>query len=474
MPFLRRSPSADIQRDPAVRLWLSLRRATTVALLLAAAPVVPAAHEIPNSVTILAYARPEGDRLRLLLRVPLGVMRDLDFPLRDGTYLDIPRADSLVREGARLWLADYIDVYEDGRVLGDERLVLARVSLPSDRSFVSYDAALANAQRAPLPADTDIPWQQALVDVLFEYGITSPSARFAIDPRLARLGVRTNTVLRFVPPDGAERAYQYTGDPGLLQLDPSWGHAALRFVRSGFAHILGGFDHLLFLFCLVIPVRRIRSLVAIVTAFTVAHSITLIASALGMAPGALWFPPLIETLIALSIVYMAFENIVGAKLEHRWKFAFGFGLVHGFGFAFALRESMQFAGSHLLSALLAFNVGVELGQLLVVALLVPALALLFRYVVRPRPGAILLSALVAHSGWHWMTERGATFKNYDFQWPAFDLALLASLARVMMLVLIIGVAARLVYGLARWARREGEWPGAEVGMEAAIPADKRR
>ncbi len=116
----------------------------------------------------------------------------------------------------------------------------------------------------------------------------------------------------------------------------------------------------------------------------------------------------------------------------------------------------------------------ELGQLLVVAVLVPALALLFRYVVRPRPGAILLSALVAHSAWHWMTERGAVLKEYEFQWPVLDLALLAGLARAMMLALIVALAAKAVYGLARWARREGEWPAGGVGVEAAIGTDKRR
>ena len=84
-------------------------------------------------------------------------------------------------------------------------------------------------------------------------------------------------------------------------------------MKLGFCHILDGTDHLLFLFCLVIPFRRFRSLVAVVTAFTVAHSITLIASAYNLAPDALWFPPLIETLIATSIVYMALENIVGAN-----------------------------------------------------------------------------------------------------------------------------------------------------------------
>jgi hypothetical protein len=149
-------------------------------------------------------------------------------------------------------------------------------------------------------------------------------------------------------------------------------------VALGFEHILSGTDHLLFLLCLVIPLRRVRTLVAVATAFTVAHSVTLIASAYDLAPSAMWFPPLVETLIATSIVYMALENIVGANTGRRWLITFAFGLVHGFGFSFALRETLQFAGSHLLTSLLAFNLGVELGQLLVLAIAVPALAVLFR------------------------------------------------------------------------------------------------
>ena len=109
--------------------------------------------------------------------------------------------------------------------------------------------------------------------------------------------------------------------------------------QLGFQHILDGIDHLLFLFCLVIPFRRLRPLVAIVTAFTVAHSITLIASACELAPDALWFPPLIETLIAaVDRLHGAREHRRRAELERRWMIAFGFGLVHGFGFSFALRE----------------------------------------------------------------------------------------------------------------------------------------
>jgi len=273
--------------------------------------------------------------------------------------------------------------------------------------------------------------------VLIDYKITDPAAKFSIEPALAHLGIRTTTVLRFLPPNGSERAFEYLGDPGLVRLDPRWHQAARRFVALGFQHILDGLDHLLFVFCLVIPFRRLRSLVAIITSFTVAHSITLIASASGLAPDALWFPPLIEVLIALSIVYMAFENIVGAKIERRWVIAFAFGLVHGFGFSFILRESLQFAGSHLATSLVAFNVGVELGQLAVLAVAIPALALAFRYVVAERIGTILLSALVAHTAWHWMLERGAALKQYQFAWPTMDVAFAASAMRAGMLVLII-------------------------------------
>src|SRR5262249_14264136 len=208
---------------------------------------------------------------------------------------------------------------------------------------------------------------------------------FSIRPGLDHLATRVVTVLRFLPPGGAIRAYEFRGDSGVVPLDPRWHQAALRFVELGFFHILDGTDHLLFLLCLVIPFRRFRALVLVVTAFTIAHSVTLIASARNLGPDALWFPPLIETLIATSIVYMALENIVGAGTMHRrWMMAFGFGLVHGFGFSFALRETLQFAGSHLLLSLLSFNLGVEMGQLLVLLLLVPALNALFRFVVAER------------------------------------------------------------------------------------------
>src|SRR2546427_479145 len=155
----------------------------------------------------------------------------------------------------------------------------------------------------------------------------------------------------------------------------------------------------------------------------------------------------------MSIVYMALENIVGGiGVQRRWMITFGFGLVHGFGFSFALRQTLQFAGSHLLTSLLSFNVGVELGQLLVLLVLVPALDLLFRRAVPERTGTIVLSALVAHTAWHWMIERWDRLRQFRFPWPALDAALLASTMRGLMVVV---VAAGLV-----WLVRSGVRPAA--------------
>ena len=218
-------------------------------------------------------------------------------------------------------------------------------------------------------------------------------------------------------------------------------------MELGFFHILDGIDHLLFLLCLVIPFRRIVPLITLVTSFTVAHSITLGASAFGYAPSALWFPPLVETLIALSIVFMALENILGAKLQRRWLVAFGFGLVHGFGFSFALRESLQFAGSHLVTSLLAFNVGVELGQIAVLLVAVPVLVLLFRHVVAERLGVIVMSALIAHTSWHWMADRWGTLQAYTISLPPLDIVFLLTLVRWSMAILVLVGLAWIMKGI---------------------------
>lgn len=431
-------------------------------ILLAAVSTVggPArAHEIPTDVVVQIYVKPDSQQVNLLLRVPLDAMRDVNVPLRGPGYINIDEADESLRDAAEIWLANFIHIVADETVLDKWSIDALRISLPSNTSFANYESAYRHIEGPPLDSATELYRDQALLDVIITYPMAGPASDFSIDPDLGRLGQRTTTVLRFLPGEGLLRVFELTGSPGLVALDPAWHHAFLLFVQRGVSHILDGTDHLLFVMCLVIPFRRIRPLIAIVTSFTVAHSITLMASAFKLLPNALWFPPLIETLIAASIVYMAFENIVGSRWQRRWIIAFGFGLVHGFGFAFALRDTLQFAGSHLITSLLAFNIGVEIGQLMLILIAVPVLNFLFRTAIQERMGTILLSALLAHSGWHWLSDRAAVLSEYRFAWPTLNAAFFASTLRWIMLLLIIGVALWLLYKVYRGFVAESARPG---------------
>lgn len=419
-----------------------------VLLAFCAAAMDASAHEIPTDVVVRSFLKPADDRVELLLRVPLEAMRDVDIPLKGPGYVDIPEAQPYLADAAEIWLANFVSVYAGGERLDDWRIDRVRLSLPSDRSFADYERAIAHLQGS-LDPDTELYRDQALLDVRLSWPRTSAADDFAIEPAFGRLGLRTTTVLNFLPSEGVQRVFEFTGSPGIVPLDPRWHQAFFRFVRLGIDHILLGVDHVLFVLCLIVPFRRIRPLIAIITSFTLAHSITLVASAFGLAPAAPWFPPFIEMLIALSIVYMAVENIIGTRWDRRWIIAFGFGLVHGFGFSFALGETLQFAGSHLITSLFAFNLGVELGQLLLIAVAVPLLGLLFRKPTVEKTGTIVLSALLAHSGWHWLTDRASQLTLYSYSLPRLDAALLASLMRWAMLTLIIALAVWLLTALVR-------------------------
>jgi len=460
----QRRPSLLERWTRGLRRWGLARRARqgrgisargiAAGLLAAAALALPRealAHEIPERVAIMGYVRPDGLRVELLLRVPLEAMRDLDFPLMADGSLDLVRVRALLPQAAKQWITDYLALEAGGRTLADPRILGTRIALPNDRSFEDWANARAHFDLPALESVPGLQWQAALFDVRLEYTLEQADAPLVLRPALAHLGIRTTSVLHVIAADGTDRILVYEGNPDRIALEPRWHDAARQFVGEGFRHILGGIDHLLFVLCLVLPVRRWRSLVAIVTAFTLAHSLTLGAAALGLAPAAGWFPPLVETLIAASIVWLTLENIVlpAERLENRWALAFGFGLVHGFGFSFALGDTLQFAGGHLVMALASFNVGVELGQLLVLALALPALQWVHRHVGadRERLVTIVGSALVAHTAWHWMSDRWATLGAFRGQlaWPALDATLALGAMRAALLLtlaLALGLALR--------------------------------
>lgn len=452
----------------SIRSVLRCGLAVALALLLPALAERAQAHEIPERVTVLAFVQQDGGTVRALLRVPLEAMRDVAFPLRGDGTLVLGGVMPFLQEAAQLWLVPGLSLRANGASVAPARVGAVRLSLPSERGFDDLASALAHVQRAPVDTTVQLVWTQALLDVLLVFDDVPADARLTLEPALAHLGVRTTTVVRTQLADGTERAFRFEGDPGRVALDPTWWQAASSFVRLGVEHILGGIDHLLFVCCLVIPVRRWRPLLAIVSAFTVAHSLTLVAAALGVRPDALWFPPLVETLIAASIVYMAAENVLrpAEVLERRWPMAFAFGLVHGFGFSFALGESLQFAGAHLVTSLAAFNVGVELGQLAVLAVVTPLLAWVFARVTRPTALVAVLSLLVGHTAWHWMMERGGELMAFEVSLAAPDATTWLVILRLVLLLL---VATAVAWGLSgvfgRWSggpRRETLAPPSAV------------
>ena len=173
------------------------------------------------------------------------------------------------------------------------------------------------------------------------------------------------------------------------------------FVKLGIEHILTGYDHLLFLVALLATARGAWSVVRIVTAFTLAHSVTLSVAALGIVT----IPDrIIEPLIAATIVWVALENLFAAEPDRRrWIWSFGFGLVHGFGFASVLGE-LGLKGATLVRGLVGFNVGVEIGQLIFVAVFLPALMWLSRgrgAWLTPRIASLAVAAI----GTYWLVER---------------------------------------------------------------------
>jgi hydrogenase/urease accessory protein HupE len=200
--------------------------------------------------------------------------------------------------------------------------------------------------------------------------------------------------------DAANNSFEL--DVAALRISQTRPHAFWGFLALGVEHIWLGFDHLAFLFALLIAGGTLREAAKIITSFTIAHSITLALATLEIIaiPSSV-----VEPMIAVSIIYVGLENILRRKIERRWMLTFAFGLIHGFGFASALRDLGVGTGVKAVAPLLSFNLGVEIGQVAVAALVLPLI-----WKLRQRPLFVLryvpaCSILVALTGGYWLIER---------------------------------------------------------------------
>jgi hydrogenase/urease accessory protein HupE len=182
------------------------------------------------------------------------------------------------------------------------------------------------------------------------------------------------------------------------------GYSFVAFLILGIEHILTGYDHLLFLFGLLVVCRDLRSVITVISCFTLAHSITLALSTLNVVQ----LPAgIVEPLIAASIAYVGFENLLrGGTPEGRWLITFSFGLVHGLGFAGALKDFGIGSGPlGIFFPLVGFNLGVEIGQLSVAAVVLPILWQLRKNAGFARQWIPVCSVAVTLAGSYWMVER---------------------------------------------------------------------
>ncbi len=352
-------------RPIAARLFLA------AALLAVAAPL--AAH--PLSVSYSRWTV-QGRAVQLVVRLPID---DMDLLLRLDRDLDGTVSDDEIlrgRQGLARYVLDHVRVDADGQALA---ATVRGVSRWEDRNRVPH-AEVRLEYPSERPIDTVTLQVRVLTDL------------YAGHRNLAEIEEGDRRI-EYVFQHAGTIAVQRGGGTSRWQ-------TARSFLSLGIEHIFTGYDHILFLFGLLVVGRGFKQLITIVTAFTLAHSTTLSLATIGVVAPAVWT---VEGAIALSIAYVGFENLISKDLARRWRIAFVFGLVHGFGFANFLR-AMDLPQSALAISLFTFNIGVEIGQVAIVGLMFPLLRAIQR---TPHHERIIryASVIILVMGLYWFYER---------------------------------------------------------------------
>ena len=226
----------------------------------------------------------------------------------------------------------------------------------------------------------------AVVDIVLRYRVGAPIHSYSIsstlDPGLPGQENTANLILDYGP-EGTKvfRARGLLAEPVIISRSAI--SAIVTFIKEGFRHILDGLDHVLFVLCLVLGATALRSLIWRVTGFTIGHSVTLSAGFFGFVPSGAWFIPMVETGIALSIIYAAAIAVLPRSEQNSGERSLFFvtcaiGLLHGLGFSFVLHKILQITSPDIWQSLLAFNVGIESGQLTIIVIVWPAFCLIQR------------------------------------------------------------------------------------------------
>ncbi len=400
--------------------------------------VASQAHFLLNLNVRIFHVEHTNDGLRIFMRVPMPylVADKTGEPVEGGLPSAAPFTTNAFEDGRVVHFVDPAEIAVDPLGLGQiaeigtvlesrkahvpgnvESVALHRVG--QEPGFATLnEAKQAVSQGSTLQANPPAYVGDVVVDIVILYNFGhAPSAytlSSLLNPGLPDQDMTANLILDYGAGDPLIfRTRGLMKDP--IEVSRSSMAGIVTFVWEGVRHILEGIDHVLFVVCLVIGAHGLHALLWRVTGFTVGHSATLSLGFFGYVPSGAWFVPFVETGIALSIIYAAFLAVSKGSSDigsNRKVFAITvlMGLLHGLGFSFVLHEILQVTSPNIWQSLLAFNVGVEVGQLAIVLVTWPLLSLFARF--GPTPEMSLRVSIAIGCGtiasW-WTLERGKDF-----------------------------------------------------------------
>ncbi len=328
-------------------------------------------------------------------------------------YLDLVKIQKAPIEFAAIATGG-VRIETEGNLLKPEIVNFRLHSALQQPPFASLEEAkISISESTPESVVEDVYVGETVTDLQLRYDhdrpVNSYRLSFSWNPGLELQSETANLLLDHFP--GETRVFRFTGilnEP--VEITNSAMAAFATFTVQGIIHIIKGWDHLLFVICLAIGAVTLTGLLLRVTGFTIGHTITLIAGFWGYAPSVAWFIPAVELGIAVSIIFVAVTAIGGAKRNTDSLSSFVItlliGLLHGLGFSFVLHELLLPNGAHLWKSLLAFNVGVEIGQIAIVTAVWIVLLLIIRFrsslLIYTRWAVVLPSIAIAA---YWVTER---------------------------------------------------------------------
>jgi hypothetical protein len=411
--------------------------AAALALLIAPAEVAANGADIPTAIVLQGFLKQDGNRARLLVRVPLILLQAASLPKRGPGYLDLAHVDDKLNEVAQA-AGRQIEIAGDGAPL-IPMVRRMRISLLSDRSFGSYETALASLEGPRLPVDTDLFWDQGFFDLELEYPLRAADAKLSIRSNVApELERRVRLRLAFLPVGAPPRTYEIASGSGWISLDPTALEAAWLSFKGGVVDSFA-FDRLAFLLCLIAPFRNLRSLLAVVVVMAGMQALTLTATGAHWFVETPWLEPLADTGLAAAVLLLAIGNLSVPSLRRRWFVAALIAALSGFAIGPLFVDRWQFAGAHAVVAAVFYDAGIVFGSVAILIASLIVLRVLFAWVLGAPLGVIVLSALLGLVAWQWLFDGAHRLQRATD--AGVSSASIIAVARWMLPAVLLGAAA---------------------------------